>query len=392
MSAIKIAKRFRNIQPSGIVKIFEAAAAVRDLSNLSIGEPDFDTEPNIVDAAAGAARKGFTHSPPLPGFEDFRKEVCAYWKRHHDLDVLPEEVFITSGAIQGPHLCFQAMLDPSDEVLLPDPSFTAYYQQIKDNGGVVVSVPSRAENGFFPTAEDYETAVTPRTKILVVNSPCNPTGGVLTRKQAEGIAEVAKRHDLIVISDEIYEAFVYSGKHVPMRSIPGMAERTLVVGGLSKSHCMTGWRLGYAIAPTELLKVMITLSAGQTFGVNAPAQKGGVYALATQDEKVRERTKDYEQRVGYSAKRLNAMPGITCPEPQGAFYLFPDITGTGMTDEEMAWWLLDTAKVAVIPGSAFGTSGAGHIRVACTLSMEGLKKAFDRMEAALNNRKAKQES
>ncbi|HCL80658.1 MAG TPA: pyridoxal phosphate-dependent aminotransferase [Synergistaceae bacterium] len=392
MSAIKIAKRFRNIQPSGIVKIFEAAAAVRDLSNLSIGEPDFDTEPNIVDAAAGAARKGFTHYPPLPGFEDFRKEVCAYWKRHHDLDVLPEEVFITSGAIQGPHLCFQAMLDPSDEVLLPDPSFTAYYQQIKDNGGVVVSVPSRAENGFFPTAEDYETAVTPRTKILVVNSPCNPTGGVLTRKQAEGIAEVAKRHDLIVISDEIYEAFVYSGKHVPMRSIPGMAERTLVVGGLSKSHCMTGWRLGYAIAPTELLKVMITLSAGQTFGVNAPAQKGGVYALATQDEKVRERTKDYEQRVGYSAKRLNAMPGITCPEPQGAFYLFPDITGTGMTDEEMAWWLLDTAKVAVIPGSAFGTSGAGHIRVACTLSMEGLKKAFDRMEAALNNRKAKQES
>jgi len=249
-----------------------------------------------------------------------------------------------------------------------------------------VAVPSREENGFFPTAEDFAKAVTPRTKILVINSPCNPTGAVLTMDQALEIAAVAKKYDLFVISDEIYEAFIYSGKHIPLSSLPGMKERTMTVGGFSKSHCMTGWRIGYAMGPAELLKVMATLSVSQTFGVNTLAQKGGAFALATQDEKVKARTAEFEKRVRYCAGRLNAMPGVSCPEARGAFYLFPDISGTGMTDEEFAWWLLEAGKVAVIPGTAFGKSGAGHIRIACTLSMEDLGKAMDRMEEALKKR------
>jgi aminotransferase len=386
MSTVKIARRFASLQPSSMIRIFQAAAAVKDLSDLSFGEPDFHTEPDIVDAAAKAAREGFTHYPPLQGFEDLRKEIAAYWNRHHGLETAPENILLTVGGLQAAHLCLQAMLNPGDEVLVAEPCFSAYFQQVENNGGVVVPVPSREENGFFPTGEDFAQAVTPKTKILVVNSPCNPTGGVLTMEQALEIADVAVRHDLFVISDEMYEAFIFSGKHIPLSSLPGMKERTMTVGGLSKSHCMTGWRIGYAMGPAELLKVMTTLSVSQTFGVNTLAQKGGAFALATQDEKVKTRTAEFEKRIRYCAGRLNAMPGVSCPEPKGAFYLFPDISGTGMTDEEFAWWLLDTAKVAVIPGTAFGASGAGHIRIACTLSLEGLKKAMDRMEEALKKR------
>ena len=301
--------------------------------------------------------------------------------------LLPEEVLVTVGGIQATHLCFKAMLDPGDEVLVTDPCFSAYLMQLKLNGATAVQVPARAENGFFPTAEDFDRAVTPRTKILLINSPCNPTGGVLTPEQANAIADVAGRRDLLVISDEIYENFVYSGKHIPISSLPGMRERTVTVGGMSKSHCMTGWRLGYVIAPPELLKVMLLLSVNETYGVNVLAQSGSIEALRSQDDKMRARAKEYERRVRYGAERLNAMPGVTCPEPRGAFYLFPDIYGTGFDDMDFAWWLLEHAKVATIPGSAFGKCGAGHIRIACTLSMEDLEKGFDRMEDSLRKRK-----
>ncbi|OPZ39834.1 MAG: Aspartate aminotransferase [Synergistetes bacterium ADurb.BinA166] len=387
MQPVKIAQRFKDIQPSPMTKIFQAAEGVEGLINLSIGEPDFHTEHEIVDAAAAAAKSGVTHYPPLAGFPDLKREICSYWKRHHSVDYSPEEVLVTVGGIQATHLCFKAMLDPGDEVLVTDPCFSAYLMQLKLNGATAVQVPARAENGFFPTAEDFDRAVTPRTKILLINSPCNPTGGVLTPEQANAIADVAGRRDLLVISDEIYENFVYSGKHIPISSLPGMRERTVTVGGMSKSHCMTGWRLGYVIAPPELLKVMLLLSVNETYGVNVLAQSGSIEALRSQDDKMRARAKEYERRVRYGAERLNAMPGVTCPEPRGAFYLFPDIYGTGFDDMDFAWWLLEHAKVATIPGSAFGKCGAGHIRIACTLSMDDLEKGFDRMEDALKKRK-----
>ena len=386
MQPVKVAQRFKDIQPSPMTKIFQAAESIDDLSNLSIGEPDFHTEEEIIDAAASAAKRGVTHYPPLAGYPELKREICTYWKRHHSVDFSPEEVLVTVGGIQATHLCFQAMLDPGDEVLLTDPCFSAYLQQVRRNGGVVVPVPAREENGFFPEAADFERAITPRTKILLINSPCNPTGGVLTKAQAESVAEVARKHDLLLITDEIYENFIYSGKHIPMASLPGMKGRTATIGGLSKSHCMTGWRIGYVIAPPDLLKVMLQGSVNEGYGVNVLSQMGAIEALGSQDERMRLRTAEYEKRVRYGAERLNAMPGVTCPEPRGAFYLFPDISGTGMDDMDFAWWLLESAKVATIPGSAFGKCGAGHIRIACTLSMNDLERAFDRMENALKNR------
>ena len=382
-NAFRVANRWGALQPSSMLKIFNAAAKIDDLSNLSIGEPDFDTDIDIVDAAAEAGRAGCTHYPPLQGYADLRAEICAYWKRRHALDATPDEVFVTVGGIQASSLFFEAMLDPGDEALVVEPYFTAYAQQIEYVGGVVVPVPTRAEDGFQPQPDAIERAVTAKSRVLVLNTPNNPTGAVLSRECLEGVAGVAKKHNLFVLSDEIYESFVFRGVHTPIATLPGMKERTLTLGGFSKSHCMTGWRIGYVIGRTDLLRTMITLSVVRTFGVNTLAQRAALYALKTQDDRVRERTAVFGERMKYAASRLNAMKGVRCAEPNGAFYLFPDITGTGKTSEEFAWRLLEAAHVAVVPGTSFGASGEGHVRIACTLPMEGLAKAFDRMERAL---------
>ena len=382
-NVFRVANRWGSLQPSSMLKIFNAAAKIDDLSNLSIGEPDFDTDADIVDAAAEAGRAGFTHYPPLPGYADLRAEICSWWKRRHGLDATPDEVFVTVGGIQGSSLFFEAMLDPGDEALVVEPYFTAYAQQIEYAGGAVVPVPTRAEDGFQPSPDAIERAVTAKTRVLVLNTPNNPTGAVLSRECLEGVAEVAKRRNLFVLSDEIYESFVFRGVHTSIATLPGMKERTITLGGFSKSHCMTGWRIGYVIGRPDLLRTMITLSVVRTFGVNALAQRAALYALKTQDDRVRERTAVFGERMKYAVSRLNAMKGVRCDEPNGAFYLFPDISGTGKTSEEFAWRLLEAAHVAVVPGTSFGASGEGCVRVACTLPMEGLAKAFDRMERAL---------
>ena len=382
-NAFRVANRWGSLQPSSMLKIFNAAAKIEDLSNLSIGEPDFDTDADIVDAAAEAGRAGFTHYPPLPGYADLRAEICSWWKRRHGLDATPDEVFVTVGGIQASSLFFEAMLDPGDEALVVEPYFTAYAQQIEYAAGAVVPVPTRAEDGFQPAPDAIERAVTAKTRVLVLNTPNNPTGAVLSRECLEGVAAVAKRRNLFVLSDEIYESFVFRGVHASVATLPGMKERTITLGGFSKSHCMTGWRIGYVIGRPDLLRTMITLSVVRTFGVNALAQRAALYALKTQDDRVRERTAVFGERMKYAASRLNAMKGVRCDEPNGSFYLFPDITGTGKTSEEFAWRLLEAAHVAVVPGTSFGKSGEGHVRIACTLPMEGLAKAFDRMERAL---------
>lgn len=382
-NAFRVADRWGALQPSSMLKIFNAAAKIEDLSNLSIGEPDFDTDIDIVEAAAEAGRAGCTHYPPLQGYADLRAEICAYWKRHHALDATPDEVFVTVGGIQASSLFFEAMLDPGDEALVVEPYFTAYAQQIEYAGGVVVPVPTRAEDGFQPSPDAIERAVTPKTRVLVLNTPNNPTGTVLSRECLEGVAAVAKRHNIFVLSDEIYESFVFRGVHTSLATLPGMKERMLTLGGFSKSHCMTGWRIGYVIGRADLLRTMLTLSIVRTFGVNTLAQRAALYALKTQDDRVRERTAVYGERMKYAASRLNAMKGVRCAAPQGAFYLFPDISGTGKTSEEFAWRLLEAAHVAVVPGTSFGASGEGCVRIACTLPTEGLEKALDRMERAL---------
>ena len=383
---MKIASRFSELQPSLMLKFFQATAKVEDLSNLGIGEPDFDTEPDIVEAATKAGMEGFTHYPPVQGFLDLREEICRYWGKKYGLQSTPGEVFITCGGIQCPDLLFQALLDPGDEVLLPEPCFTAYFQQVEYNGGKVVPVPCYEKNRFAPSAEDIEKAITPGTRILMLNSPGNPTGAVIDRKTMEAIARVVEKHDLFVLSDEVYESILFEGEHISFATLPGMKKRTLTVGSFSKSHAMTGWRIGYAIGPEEVIRIMVTLSIVKTFSVNTLAQKAAFYALRTQEEKIRERNEIYRKRVSYVAQRLNNMPGVSCLEPMGSFYLFPNIKGTGMGSEEFSWWLLEDARVALLPGNCFGESGEGYVRISCALSMEELEKAMDRMEEALKKR------
>ncbi len=381
---MKLAERFNNLRPSGMVRMFQAIEKMQGVLNLSIGEPDFDTEHDIIDAAANAAKAGFTHYPPLQGFSDVRESVCRYWERHHGLKSTPAEVYMAVGGIQVAHLALGALLNPGDEVIIAEPFFPPYLLQVENNGGVPVTVKTQEKNGFAPSVSELEKALTPRSRVLLLNSPGNPSGLVISRDKMEEIAAFAVKHDLFVLSDEIYEALVYKGKHIAFASLPGMKERTLTMGGLSKSHCMTGWRVGYAIGPEALIKIMTLISSSQTYGLNTLAQKGSAYALDTQDAKLTERLKIFESRMKSVERRLNSMKGVKCAPAEGAFYLFPNIQGTGLNSEDFAWKLLEAAKVATLPGSAFGTTGEGHIRIACTQSEDTLMKAMDKMEAFVN--------
>ena len=384
---MKFADMYSHLQPSGMLKIFQAAAAIPGVISLGEGEPDFDTEHDIIDTAARAAKEGYTHYGPIQGYEDVRQAVCDYWDRRYGLKSAPDEVMIMAGGVQSVHLALQALLDPGDEVITAEPCFAPYFEQIYQHRGKTVHLPTTEEEGFVPTAEGIEKAITPRSKVLMICSPSNPTGRVMTRSHMESIASVAEKYDLTVLSDEIYDSLVYKGKHVPFATIPGMKERTLTMGGLSKSHCMTGWRIGYAIGPAPLIRLMSLIGANQTYGVNVPTQRASLYALNNHDEKMEERAKIFFERLSRTAKKLNTMPGIRCAEPEGAFYLFPDIRGTGITSEKFAWSLLEEGKVATLPGTAFGDCGEGYIRIACTRSMDTLEKAMTRMEGFVKSLK-----
>ena len=370
---MELAKKFSTTKPSGMVRVFQAI-------NLSIGEPDFPTEPDIIEAGAKGALDGFTHYPPLQGFLDVREAACAYWERHHGYKSSPDNVYISVGGLHIPWLAFGALLNPGDEVMLIEPYFTPYEAQIRGNGGVPIPIRTREENNFAPSIEELRAAATPKTRAIILNFPCNPSGRVATRKQLEEIAEFVEERDLFVLSDEIYESMVFSGKHECFANIPGMKERTLLASGVSKSHCMTGWRIGYMFGPQNVINTMCVLSSYQTYGVNTLAQKAAAYAMNTQDEKVKARAKIFGERMKMVEGRLNSMRGVKCHAAEGAFYLFPNISGTGLTSEEFTWQLLNEAHTAVLPGSAFGGTGEGYVRIACTQSMETLSESMNRME------------
>ena len=377
---MELAKRFSESKPSGMVRVFQAIEKMQGVLNLSIGEPDFVTEPDIVDAGAKAAKEGFTHYPPLQGYLDVREAACAYWERHHGFKSSPDNVYISVGGLHIPWLAFGALLNPGDEVMLIEPYFTPYEAQIRGNGGVPVPIRTHEENNFTPTIEELRASATPKTRGIILNYPGNPSGRVATLKQLEEIAQFVEERNMFVLSDEIYESMVFKGEHVCFANIPGMKERTLLASGVSKSHCMTGWRVGYLFAPQNVINTMCVLSSFQTYGVNALSQKAAAYAMNTQDEKVKERATIFGERMKFVASKLNAMKGVKCRTPEGAFYLFPDISGTGLNSEEFTWRLLNESKVAVIPGSAFGRTGEGYIRIACTQSMETLTESMNRME------------
>ena len=378
-----LSRRVRGIKPSGIRKFFDLLEGRSDVISLGIGEPDFVTPWHIRDAGAHSLERGFTHYTPNAGTTELRVEIAKYLDRRFGLTYDPKkEILVTVGGSEAIDLTIRAVIEPGDEVLLPEPSFVCYAPLAQLTGASVVPIPTRAEDGFGLDPEAVRAAITEKTKLLVLPFPCNPTGAILTRDTLEKLAKIIVEHDLIVLSDEIYAELTYPGDHVSIASLPGMAERTIVVGGFSKSYAMTGWRLGYACGPKELLGVMTLIHQYGIMSAPTTAQYAAVEALRNGDSDIEAMRDEYNRRRLYVTRRFNEL-GLTCVEPQGAFYAFPNIQKSGLSSEEFCAQLLLKQGVAVIPGDAFGACGEGHVRACYASSMQDLEEAFRRIEAFL---------
>ena len=375
-----IAERFRNAK-SGLSLDTEALRRYGDVIDLSIGDTDLVTDPRIVDAAARDAKAGHTHYGDPKGDPELVEAIRAAWREDFGQEVDPEEVLVTTSSCMGMSQVMYGILDPGDEVIVLAPYFAVYRQQIEMAGGVCVEVATRAEDGFVPREDALRAAVGPRTKVIVVNTPCNPTGAAYGRETLEMIARVAKEHDLLVAADEIYTRYLFDGEFIPMRTLDGMRERTVTLNSFSKNFMMTGWRVGYVIARPELIKVFQHVNNGMTYTTPSVSQRAALYALSIRDEVGAECLRVYKERVYYASDRLEAIPWITLVRPRGTFYLFPGVKQPGADDAELCRILLEKAHLLVSPGSAFGEAGRGHFRIAATVPMEKLKEAMDRLEA-----------
>lgn len=377
-----LSKQIVTIEPSGIRKFFDIANEMSDVISLGVGEPDFDTPWHIRDEGIYSLEKGRTFYTSNSGLTPLRLEITKYLKRRFDLEYdYQKEVIITVGGSEAIDIAMRAMLDPGDEVLIPQPSYVSYEPCCVLAGGKPVIIELQAENDFRLTKEELEAAITPKTKILVLPYPNNPTGAVMERSDLEAVAQVVLDHDLYVLSDEIYAELTYvEGKeHVSIASLPGMKERTIVINGFSKSHAMTGWRLGYACGPHQILEQMLKIHQYAIMCAPTNSQYAAVDALKNGDEDVAVMRQQYNARRRYMLHRFAEM-GLDCFEPYGAFYVFPCIKEFGMTSNEFATKLLYTKKVAVVPGTAFGNSGEGFIRISYAYSLDSLKIALGRVE------------
>ena len=383
-----INSRVAGVQPSGIRKFFDIVQKIPDAISLGVGEPDFVTPWPIRDAAIQAIEEGKTQYTSNWGLPSLRERIAAYLRlRYHVAYDSRDEILVTVGASEGIDLALRALVSPGDEVLIPDPSYVSYAPCVAFAGGVALPMKTRAEDGFALTPEAVRSALTPRTKALILPYPNNPTGGVMTRKQLLALADVLRETDVIVISDEIYSELIYDGhEHTAFASLPGMRERTVTLNGFSKAFAMTGWRVGYACAPRELLAPMFrihqyTMLCASNQGQVA-ADKALARAFETNFEDVRQMVRSYDRRRRLMVEGLNAM-GLHCFTPRGAFYVFPSIASTGMTSEEFCTRLLHEQHVAAVPGTAFGESGEGYIRCSYATGIEKLREALARMERFL---------
>ncbi len=369
---------------SGIRKFFDLVAEMKspDMVSLGVGEPDFDTPWHIREEGIYALTKGRTYYTGNAGLKELRREIAGFLNRHYDLSYDPlHEIIVTVGGSEAIDLCFRAMLEPGDEVIIPEPCFVSYKPCAVLAGATPVTIDLKAENNFVLKPQELEAAITPRTKLLFISYPNNPTGAIATREDLKAIAEVVMKHDLFVLSDEIYSELTYTGeKHVSIASIPGMRERTVVVNGFSKAFAMTGWRLGYAAAPALIAAQMLKIHQYAIMCAPTNSQYAAIEAMKNGDEDIAYMRSEYDVRRKYLLDRF-AQLGIPCFEARGAFYLFPCIKQFGMTSEEFAQRLLDEQKLAVVPGSAFGDSGEGFVRISYAYSLKSLKKAMDRIEA-----------
>ena len=374
-------KTITTIQPSGIRKFFDVVHEMKDAISLGVGEPDFDTPWHIRDEGIYSLEKGKTHYTSNAGLKELKTEIDRYLNRHYGISYdVDHEIMVTIGGSEAIDAAMRAMLDPGDEVLIPQPSYVSYVPCAVLAGGVPVVIELKAENEFRLTAEELEAAITPKTKLLVLPFPNNPTGAIMEKSDLEKIAEVIKKHDIFVLSDEIYSELTYLEKHVTIASLPGMWERTIVINGFSKSHAMTGWRLGYACGPRVIIEQMLKIHQFAIMCAPSTSKYAGVEALKNGDEDVAQMREEYNGRRRYLLHRFKEM-GLSCFEPFGAFYVFPCISEFGMTSEQFATELLNTEKLAVVPGTAFGDCGEGFIRISYAYSLENLKEAMNRMEA-----------
>lgn len=383
-----IAYRIRNIPVSGIRAIFEKARQIKGVIRLDVGEPDMDTPLHIKEAAKKALDEGFTHYTPISGLEELREAIAEKVKTENNIKADPKtEIIITPGACSALYCAILSLVNPGEEVLIPDPGWPHYEACIKIAGGVPVHYPLREECDFRVNPNDLIARISKKTKAILINSPSNPTGGVLTREELESIAKIAKENDLIIISDEVYEKIIYDDmQHISIASLPNMHERTVTINALSKTYAMTGWRLGYAIAPAEIITEMEKLVLYTSTCANSIGQKAAITAIKGPQDCVKEMVKEYKQRRDYIVKRLNDIESISCKLPKGAFYAFPNISRTGMASLDFAFYLLQHAKVSVVPGSAFGNNGEGYVRISFAASFKEIEEAANRIENALKRK------
>lgn len=376
-----LSDKITTIKPSGIRKFFDLVSEMKDAISLGVGEPDFDTPWRIREEGIYTLEKGKTYYTSNSGLMDLRIEISRYLERRFGLNYDAEkEIIVTVGGSEGIDLAFRAMLNPGDEVIIPEPCYVSYVPCVTLADGVPVTVNLKEENDFKLTKEQLLSAITPRTKILVLAFPNNPTGAVMTKEELEEIAEVVKEKDIFVVSDEIYAELSYGNtRHCSIASIDGMKERTIVINGFSKAHAMTGWRLGYACGPEVIINQMLKIHQFAIMCAPTNSQYAAVEALRECDDAVEEMRNEYDRRRRFMLSKLRGM-GLKVFEPYGAFYIFPNIAEFGLTSDEFATRFLTEERVAVVPGTAFGDCGEGFLRMSYASSLSNLKTAMERLE------------
>lgn len=374
-----LSKKIIEIQPSGIRKFFDVANEMKDAISLGVGEPDFDTPWRIREEGIFSLERGRTFYTSNAGLQELRDEICRYLNRKIHIKYDPkDETLVTVGGSEAIDVALRCMLDEGDEVLIPQPCYVSYVPCTVMAGGVSVVIPLKSENEFKLTVEDLETYISPKTKVLIMPFPNNPTGSIMTKEDLEPIAEFVREHDLYILSDEIYSELTYKSEHVSIASLPGMRERTIVINGFSKGFAMTGWRLGYCCGPREIIEQMTKLHQFAIMCAPTNSQYAAIEGLKNCDDEVEEMRKSYNQRRRFLMHEFARM-GLECFEPFGAFYVFPSIQEFGISSEEFATRLLNEEKVAVVPGAAFGDCGEGFLRISYAYSLDDLKVALGRL-------------
>ena len=374
-----IAERFRNAF-SGLSLDTEALRRYSDVIDLSIGDTDFTTDRRIIDAAYADACAGYTHYGDPKGDPELIEAICQAWKEDFNQDVSPAEVLVTTSSCMGMSQALLALLNPGDEVLVFGPYFADYNNQIYLAGGKMVEVITKEEKHYAPEEAAIRAAITPRTRAMIVNTPCNPTGAAYSMETLTMLAKLATEYDLLILADEIYTRYLYDGAFVPMRTLPGMADRVVTLNSFSKNFLMTGWRVGYIIAHPELIQVFQQVNEGLTYVAPSISQRAALKALSLRNEIAEEYITKYRDRVYYVADRIAQIPYLSLYRPRGTFYAFPGIAKTGMEDKAFCAYLLEQAHIMVAPGCVFGAAGISHFRIACTVSQSKLAEAMDRME------------